>query len=165
VARGLRYRIPQFRRALGARPSAAQLSEAQALLNPAQWRLYAALSSRDQWHSSETLRLLGARAQADHDLARAALLHDVGKGQIRLPDRVLFVLLSRMPWLLRRLARPCGPRWRTALHRSATHAAVGAERALAAGCGARVADLIRRHHAARPTDAALAALIAADESA
>lgn len=165
MACGPFYRLAQFRRALGARPSPAQIAEARALLTPAQWRLYTGMSSRDQWHSSETLRLLAARGRDDRDLSLAALLHDAAKGYIRLPERVLYVLLARTPWLLRRLASPRGPRWRTALHRSATHADAGANCALAAGCGARVAHLIRRHHTAQPTDAALAALIAADERA
>ncbi len=162
---GAGYRIAQFRRALGARPTPADLAVARERLSAAQWRLFCGMAPRDQWHAVETLRLLGERGATDSDLTLAALLHDAGKGYIRLHERVLFVLLARWPWLLRRLAAPHGARWRTALFRSARHAAEGARLAREAGSSERAVALIRRHHAQRPDDPALLALIEADAGA
>jgi hypothetical protein len=164
-ARGARYRLGQFRRALGAQPDAAALAEMRALLTPAQQRLFLQMAPRDQWHCIETLRLLPPALRADRDVAVAALLHDAGKGYIRLHERVLFVLLGRAPWLLRRIARPGGRGLRGALHRSLTHAETGAEMALRASASARTAALIRGHHAPPPGDPAALALSAADDRA
>lgn len=164
-AHGPRYRLGQCRCALGARPDAAALAEVRARLNPAQHALFAAMSPRDQWHSVQTLRLLPSALRADHDVAVAALLHDAGKGYIRLHERVLYVLLARTPWLLGALAVPGGSPWRTSLHRSLQHAQAGAQLALAAGASERTAALIRNHHAAEANDPAALALRAADDAA
>ncbi len=165
----VRYRIGQFRRALGARPAPSQLAGVRVRLNAAQWRLFCGMAPRDRWHAVETLRLLDERGAADPDLALAALLHDAGKGYIRLHERVLFVLIARWPWLLRRLAVRHGARWRTALYRSARHAATGARLAREAGASERAAALIRYHHRLRDArqtgDPDLLALIDADERA
>jgi putative nucleotidyltransferase with HDIG domain len=162
---GAGYRIAQFRRAVGARSTTEQLAQVRSRLTEPQWRLFRAMAPRDQWHAVETLRLLGECGAADPDLALAALLHDAGKGYIRLHERVLFVLLARWPWLLRRLAAPHGARWRTALFRSAIHAETGARLAREAGASERAVSLIRNHHAARSNDAGLLALIEADARA
>lgn len=159
------YRFAQFRRALDARPTPAQLAATRARLNEPQWRLFSGMAPRDQWHAVETLRLLGERGAADPHLALAALLHDAGKGYICLHERVLFVLIARWPRLLRRLAAPRGPHWRRALFRSATHAATGARLARAAGASERAVSLIRDHHAAWSEDPELLALIDADARA
>lgn len=164
-AHGPRYRVAQLRRAVGARPDAAALAAARSLLTPAQLALFMAMSPRDQWHSAESLRLLPPALRADADLAVAALLHDAGKGYVRLHERVLYVLLALAPPLLQRAAAPRGPRWRRALHRSLHHAETGARLARAAGASERAATLIRDHHAPNPTDPAAVALLAADERA
>ncbi|HZQ36858.1 MAG TPA: HD domain-containing protein [Dehalococcoidia bacterium] len=168
-ANGAGYRVGQFRRAVGAHPGASQLATARTYLTPSQWRLFGSMAPRDQWHAIETWRLLGDRGRRDRDLALAALLHDAGKGYIRLHERVLFVLIARWPWLLRRLAAPRGARWRTALYRTARHAATGARLASAAGAGERAIALIRYHHRVRDAvqadDPDLLALIEADARA
>jgi hypothetical protein len=159
------YRLRQFRRALGAKPTRAQLDAVQVQLTTPQWRLFCAMSPRDQWHAIQTLRLLRARGAVHADLALAALLHDAGKGYIRLHERVLYVLLTRRPRLLQRLATAQGAGWRTALFRSARHAEAGARLAQEAGASDRVVELIRGHHRAVANDAELAALIDADARA
>ncbi len=161
----VRYRARQFLRALGAHPTAAELTQTRQLLSEPHWRLFRAMAPRDQWHSIETLRLLRERGQASEDLALAALLHDAGKGHVRLHERVLYVLLARWPWLLRQLAAERGPHWRSALYRTAGHAVSGARLACEAGANARVTHLIRHHHCATTADTELLALIEADDRA
>ena len=158
------YRVRQFARAVGARPSAADLALVRSRLTRQQQALFLTLSPRDQWHSVQTLRLLPAMLQADADVATAALLHDAGKGWIRLHERVLFVLLSARPSLLHAVVRP-GAGWRAALYRSLHHAETGAHLALAAGVSPRAAALIRAHHQPDPADPVARALFDADERA
>jgi hypothetical protein len=52
------------------------------------------MSQVDQQHSIRVCRLLTAAGCWQDDLLAAALLHDIGKGQPRLWERVAFVLLS-----------------------------------------------------------------------
>jgi hypothetical protein len=158
------YRIGQFRRALGAKPAGADLALMQALLSPAQQALFCDMSPRDQWHSVQTLRLLPPLWQADREVAVAALLHDAGKGRIRLHERVLFVVLSASPRLLRRLAHS-GTGWRGALERTLRHGEAGARLALMSGASERTAALIRTHHHPNPHDSAALALLDADDRA
>src|SRR5438270_730680 len=141
------YRIRQFGRAVGARPRPDQLSAVRTRLTEPQWRLFRSMAPRDQWHAIETLRLLSGRGEPGTDLGLAALLHDAGKGYIRLYDRVLYVLLARLPSLLRCLAAEDGAHWRAALFRSAGHANSGARLAQEAGASERAVWLIRQHHA------------------
>lgn len=159
------YRIAQLRRAISVRPGPPALTRARSYLTNEQWRLFAAMSPRDQWHGIETLRLLHVAGWEDEDLAVAALLHDAGKGYIRLHERVLYVLLARPPWLLRRLASARGYAWRAALHRSLHHAEDGARLALRAGASARAAQLIATHHRPLLGDAPALALADADDRA
>lgn len=161
---GPRYRLAQFRRALGARPDAAGLAEVRARLSPAQQALFLRMSPRDQWHSIATLRLLPPAMRADADLAVAALLHDAGKGYIRLHERVLFVLLARTSPLLMRFAAP-RTGLRGALLRIGRHAERGAVLAAAAGATPRAVRLIRSHHHPDPRDPAALALLDADDRA
>jgi hypothetical protein len=158
------YRIGQFRRALGAQPTDADLALMQALLSPAQQALFCGMSPRDQWHSVQTLRLLPPVWQADRDVAVAALLHDAGKGHVRLHERVLFVVLSASPRLLRWLARSDAG-WRGALKRTLRHGEAGARLALMSGASQRTAALIRMHHHPNPDDSAALALLDADDRA
>jgi HD domain len=158
------YRAGQFRRAIGARPAPADLAEVRRRLTAGQWDLFGGMSQRDQWHSIETLRLLGA-SWADPDLELAALLHDSGKGYVRLHERVLYVLLSAAPPLLSRLASPHRGRLRATLHRSLHHAETGAELVLQTGAGERTAHLIRTHHHPDLADPIALALLHADARA
>jgi len=96
----------------------------------------------------------------------AALLHDVGKGELRVWDRVAFVLLgavdSRRGWALRsRVAIEHGSRFRGALWRLEHHAGLGAQ--LLGASKPRVAWLVAHHTDLEPpSDADLALLMAAD---
>lgn len=160
------YRVRQFRRALGARPHAADLSVLDRYLTPAERRLFEATAPRDQHHHLETLRLLARHGEPSPALARAALLHDTGKGFIHLHERVLYVLLAAAaPWLLDRLSRRERAGVRGALYRTRHHAHLGAETLRRLGVGAREIDLVARHHDDPGADAELRALIAADDEA
>jgi putative nucleotidyltransferase with HDIG domain len=160
------YRIRQFVRAAGARPSAADLALLDRYLSPAEQRLFHATSPRDQDHHLRTLQLLQRRGTPDATLARAALLHDVGKGYIRLHERVVYVLLAAAaPALLRRLTRRPRRGLLGALYRTRHHAAAGASMLRSLGVEDRVLDLVARHHRPAGGDAALCALIEADNDA
>ncbi|MFN8558101.1 MAG: HDIG domain-containing protein [Dehalococcoidia bacterium] len=162
------YRVRQFGRALGAQPSPDDEALLAAYLSPAERALFDATSPRDQHHHIRTLRLLPAPAPS-RELARAALLHDIGKGYIRLDERVLYVLLAAgAPALLGRLARGrFGRRGPLAgVARIHHHARVGADLLRALGAEPRLIDLVARHHDRDATaDPDLASLIDADERA
>ncbi len=161
------YRIRQFFRAAGARPSEGDAAVLDCYLSPDERRLFARCSPRDQYHHIQTLRLLSRSGTPSRDVARAALLHDIGKGYIRLYERVLYVLLNAVaPALLNRLTdheRRRGPLG--ALYRTRHHAAAGARCLRALGAEPRVVTLVAGHHAPPGDDRDLAALIAADNDA
>ena len=160
------YRVCQFLRAVGARPSAADRALLAGFLSREERRLFERTSPRDQFHHVETLRLLSRKGPPSRELARAALLHDVGKGYIRLHERVLYVLLhAASPALLDRLAPRNGPGPLGALYRTRHHAAVGAELLRRLGADPRLVELVARHHDPPGDDVELAALIAADDEA
>jgi len=165
MTRGPLYRLKQFGRAFRAKPSDNALRWARSKLTAEHWDLFVTMSPRDQWHSIQTLRLLRGSRRNDPDVVQAALLHDVGKGRIFMRDRVSYVLLSRVPWLLKRLSSENGPGWRNALHRSRRHPDIGARLAHEAGASPRAVQLIRRHHRPPRGDEAALALAAADDQA
>lgn len=104
----------------------------------------------DRAHGLRTYRLLAAD-DCPEDLLIASLLHDVGKSrsQIRLWDRVLFVLAGRLApgWLRSLPAEPRAARFGVGLIALRDHAEVGAALIAAAGGSPTVAKLIRYHHA------------------
>jgi hypothetical protein len=176
------YRSRQFFGALRARLAEGERVEVAAHLTPAEQRLFYSMDLRDQRHALDVCHVLKSGGHRDASLLAAALLHDVGKGPIRLWQRVAFVLLRAVsPRLLRRLASGDGPGWRGALARSLDHAERGAALAQAAGSTPETVRLIRLHRSStaaspRPElgpkasaepagdDVALALLRAADEA-
>lgn len=148
------YRFWQVRQQLG---FVAQLS-AEERLEVARWlpasalSLFHTMSPADQRHSLRVCRGLQARGCTDSDLLAAALLHDVGKAQGRVPfwTRPAIVLGKLCaPRLLSHLATY--PRaglscWRRSLSNAWWHAEIGADMAAAAGLSERAALYIRTHH-------------------
>jgi len=160
------YRSRQFLCALRARVDDDERAEVAAHLTPGEQHLFYSMDIRDQRHALDVFRALKSGGQQDPSLLAAALLHDVGKGPVRLWQRAAFVLLRAVsPALLRRLARGDDPGWRGSLARMLDHAERGAALAEAAGSTAETARLIRLHRSPAGGDAALALLQAADEAA
>lgn len=153
----LRPRLPEDRQAILAK-----------FLSPAQAAAFRALPVHDQAHLCRVHRSLLSGGVVDRDLLTAALLHDLGKatasGRVRLPDRVVRVLLARLtPGVLRRLARLPAPPWRRGIALAVHHPAVGAARAAALGCSPRACWLIAHHEdPSAMDDPDLARLAAAD---
>jgi len=164
LARSL-YRSRQFFRSVGASIDDDERAEVARLLNEDQRRLFFSMTARDQRHSLDVLHALLRQGQTDRDLLSAALLHDVGKGSVRLWHRVAYVLIrAASPRLLRKLASGDGS-WRGALAAIADHAERGASLVRAAGASDEVVHLVRCHESPDgDADPRQALLRAADES-
>jgi hypothetical protein len=150
------YRLGQVRQQLGfvsplsaeERQHIAQWLPAPALL------LFQAMSPADQRHSLRVFQGLLARGCVDNDLLAAALLHDVGKAQGRVPfwTRPAIVLgrLFAPRFLSRLVVYPYEGRsvraWRRALSNAWWHAEIGADLAAAAGLSENAVLFIRTHH-------------------
>lgn len=160
-----RYRLGQFTRALRASPSAGDVALVRTYLTKPQQRLFSRASPALQRHQAQVCRTLLEQGEADRDLLVAALLHDVGKGEIALLERGFLVLCDAVrPGLLERLVGPRRWAWQRRLSGFLDHGALGARMALAADVTPRAAGLIARHHAAAGTDALQARLRAADDA-
>ncbi len=154
--RAIVYRLWQVRQQLGfVAPFSAEehLRIAQWLPAPA-LPLFQTMSSADQRHSLRVCEGLLARGCADRDLLAAALLHDVGKAQGRVPfwTRPAIVLGKLFaPQLLKRLTvypyeGSTIPGWQRALSNAWWHAEIGAKLAAAAGLSEKAVLYIRTHH-------------------
>jgi hypothetical protein len=157
------YRGRQFFGALRPRVDQQVLSEANQVLTDGERALFESMTSRDQQHCLGVYRRLRDQGHGDRDLLVAALLHDVGKGQVNVWQRSAFVVLeAAAPTLLRRLVHPGDSKsWRQALYRCLHHAELGAALARKAGSSPDVVSLIRGD---QTHDARLAALQAADDT-
>jgi hypothetical protein len=150
----LMYRLWQVRQQLGfVTPlSAEERLEVARWLPASALPLFQTMSAADQQHSLRVCQGLQARGCSDSDLLAAALLHDVGKAQGRVPfwTRPVIVLGKLCaPRLLARLAtypRAGQSRWRRSLGYAWWHAEIGAEMATAAGLSEHAALYIRTHH-------------------
>src|SRR4030042_4400816 len=145
--------VRRFLRRLRARVGPAERQMIARNLTPAQQRLFWAMMVEDQRHSLDVFHTLQRRGCRDRDLLLAALLHDVGKGEVRLWHRGLYVLLRPGPsGLLRRLAQPNGAGWRRALASINEHGRRGATLAPEAAAPPAVVELIRNHQRKRLPD-------------
>jgi hypothetical protein len=170
------YRVGQFWAGLRARVTPEETALARRILGPRAASLFGAMPVDAQRHSLDVLASLGAAAQAEPELAVAALLHDVGK--VAAARRGLGLWL-RGPLVLLEALLPGvaaawavnDPRagWRYVLYVQTNHPAIGATWAAAAGCGELACWLIAHHQqrldcveAAAPRRALLAALQRAD---
>ncbi len=150
------YRLGQVRQQLGfvAPLSAAEYEIVARFLPDAALPLFHSMSPADQRHSLRVCQGLQARGCAEMDMLAAALLHDVGKAQGRVPfwtRPVIVVGKLLFPRLLLRVTvyphegRPLS-RWRRALSYAWYHAEVGAALAAQAGLSERAVLYIRTHH-------------------
>lgn len=155
-------RVRQFREA-GIPPSDADFALARRILaNGPLLELFLQQTPRDIRHAAATARWLLERGHDDRDLVMAALLHDVGKGDQRRRDRVMWVVAHRfrLDHLLARQESALA--MRRALARTADHASAGARLVELAGAPERVVDLTAHHHLPPGADAMLSLLQAAD---
>jgi hypothetical protein len=152
----------QFGRHLAARVAPAERAGLASWLTPAQLALFDGMPVADQRHGLDVVARLRDRGAGDPDLLLAGLFHDAGKGRsIRLWHRVAWSLGERVGGRAHRLAGRL-PGGRDAMERLRGHADRSAALALAAGCGPRVASLIRGD--APAGDVAATLLHAADEA-
>jgi hypothetical protein len=150
------YRLRQVRQQLGfvVPLSAEEQKEVARWLPTSALSLFRTMSAPDQRHSLRVCRGLLARGCADPDMLAAALLHDVGKAQERVPfwtRPVIVIGKLCAPRLLSRLAiypreGAALPRWQRSLGYAWWHADIGAELAAAAGLSERAVLYIRTHH-------------------
>jgi len=156
-----RQRIRQFREAR-AKPTNADLTLARTYLDGTLLDLFQAQEPRDVVHGARAARWLLERGYEDRELLQAALLHDVGKGNQRTRDRVVYVIAGRL-----RLAEALATRGRRtrmgqAVARSLRHSEAGAILLDEAGASPRVIELTRLHHSKPGGDGMLAVLQEAD---
>jgi len=157
----IRQRIRQFFEASRA-PATSDLAFAREHLPGNLWPLFLGQTPRDQLHSINAARYLLRHGHAEPDLIAAALVHDIGKGQQRRVDRVVYVLATAAGTVDRLADRGSRLEWRRAVARSLHHSEAGAAMLEAAGASPAIVDLVRRHHAREVQDAMLTALQGAD---
>ena len=160
------YRSRQFFRSIGASITDEEKLEVATRLSEPQQRLLFAMTVRDQRHSLDVFHVLSRQGQTDPELLSAALLHDAGKGSVRLWHRVAYVLIRAVsPGLLARVASREGGSWRGALAAISDHARRGAMLVEAAGASEVTVQLVRYHEeTGDDVDPRVALLRAADES-
>jgi hypothetical protein len=149
------YRLGQVRQQLGpvAPLSAEERAEVARWLPAQAQALFNTMSAADQRHSLRVCRGLQERGCMDREMLAAALLHDVGKAEGRVPfwTRPAIVVGKRLaPGLLSRLTTypiddGCKG-WRRSLSYAWHHAGVGADLAVAAGLSRQAVLYIRTHH-------------------
>jgi hypothetical protein len=151
------YRLWQVREQLGfAAPlTTDERREVARWLPTSAYALFTGMSPADQRHSVRVCLGLQARGCTEPEMLAAALLHDVGKAQGRVPfwtRPVIVVGKCLAPRLLQQMAvypREGLPAWRRALGQAWWHAEIGADMAAAAGLPERAVLYIRTHHQSR----------------
>ncbi len=140
------YRAWQFFQALSANLKEDDIRTLKENLTPEEMAAFARMPLADQRHSLDVYYTLVRMGKTHPDLLKAALLHDIGKGEgeIRLWHRVAIVLIrAAFPRALKWLAVPDG--WRRPFFVHYYHPILGAEIAKKLGCTPLTVELILRH--------------------
>lgn len=156
-------KVRQAWRHIVGRVSPAERAALGGWLSPPQLALFDAMHPADRRHGLDVVAALRAAGHHEPDLLLAGLFHDAAKGpSVRLVHRVAWSLGQRYgAWVWR--AGAGLPGFAVAFERIRVHPERSAQLALAAGCSARAAELIR--HQDRPADPVLGpALLLADEA-
>ena len=136
-------RSRQAVRHVTARVSAGELAALHGWLTPEQMGLFLTMPPADRRHGLDVVAALDAAGHDDPDLRLAGLLHDVAKGpSVRLWHRVAWSVGERYGSRVKG-ALGALPGFAEPFERLRDHADRSAELALAAGCSARTAALIR----------------------
>lgn len=152
----------QFGRHLFGRVSGADRAALAGWLGPAQRALFDGMHRADQRHGLDVVATLRSQGHEDADLLVAGLLHDCGKGRrVGVWHRVGWSLGERYGPSMRR-AWALVPGFTAAFEDLDGHVERSARLCLEAGCGDRVAELVRQQ--AAPTDQLGEALRLADEA-
>lgn len=146
---GILYRAKQFFQSVTAAPlSSDAQNQIKALLSPQEVELINRYSHSDVQHAYRVLCTLQLSDHVHIDLAKAALLHDIGKTCVHLSvwDRSIAVLgMNIFPQKVIQWGTGTVDSWQRPFVVKAQHAAWGAEMAAAAGCSVLTVNLIRRH--------------------
>lgn len=130
-------------RYLTARVGAGERQQLERWLSPEQLRLFDSMHRADRRHGLDVVAALRAAGHDDPNLLLAGLFHDAAKGPaVGFWHRVAWSLAERYGARVRR-AGTALPGFRAAFERLDVHAERSADLAIAAGCGARTAALIR----------------------
>ncbi|MBA2678389.1 MAG: hypothetical protein H0U76_08360 [Ktedonobacteraceae bacterium] len=158
MVKNIRYRLGQARQQLGfvAPLSTKDYQEVERWLPAPALALFRTMSQADQQHCLRVCRSLQERGREEPEMLAAALLHDVGKAERRVPfwTRPVIVIVKRLrpTWLGRVTVAPEHiehaqiPPWRRDLSYAWWHAEVGARLAEQAGLSDRSVLYIRTHH-------------------
>jgi hypothetical protein len=173
------YRARQFFAALGvgARLDREAVQEAQRVLGPDLYRLFAAMPGPYKRHGLHVYRKVREAGGSGESLLQAALLHDSGKYDpasgryVTVPHRVAVVLLAAAPLgrpTLEWLSRPREARGLTGyvlypFYLSKHHPRLGASIAARHGASPELVRLIAAHQHPNATDEPLRRLQAADD--
>jgi len=117
-------------------------------LDVAEFALFMMMPRSERQHHLRVLKVLLRRGHRQLPLLKAALLHDVGKTQVRfsIPERILAVVVKKLcPRCFERWSQGEPRGWRKAFVTSAQHPVWGAELVADIGCDAEVVWLIEHH--------------------
>lgn len=143
------YRVWQFWQIVAARPfSEEALAEVSELLTQPEIELFQRFDRNDQWHSYRVMKLLQSAGHDNPDLLVAALLHDVGKTQLKLSVWQRSLIVLGYAFSAQRVAgwgagEAVG--WKRPFVVKAQHPVWGAAMAAEAGTSTQAVSLIRRH--------------------